>query len=1331
MGSQDNEKVKNTIDGISNAISGDGRKFVAELKNFLRNFRGQVDEAIKDTVTDVGEGTAEQLTNLSLSEVHVTDSTGRPQNNIQVDFDNTNVTNYRQAQIWMKYGSRDYVQVGTTSGVRYTIENVEANVTYTIKVIAVNKNGGTSKFDEAPEKSITIKGSVLIPDAPSQFFLTWDEDGALWQWQYEDNGYVDFFELRLDDNAGSYDEYLLDRTRNTYSRVAPPVRSGTGYLFVRNIFGTYSQPALHVFNKQLPLKPNPPALNPTLDGVVITMDALPTGYQGWILVVNDEEFKVYNRQFTYYQFSGEVTAKYAFFDTIGRSEWSDSVTAKAKVTIDKEQLPEISYDDFDQAIKDAIDSANNQAGINKDLEDSIGNVSKELEDMTADLNQSVEDLNKTIDDAKAEINQSINGVKGDIQSTQTSLNQSVNNLNSDISGIRTDVQGIGQSIIGIEAGIQQNANNITSLYASAQALDGKIASNTSLIQQTANSIETTVIEKVAVAKTEVVREVLDEIDDDLIAEVQKEVGSQVKQEAENITATVYEMVKDEVTAEAVAQVKIEADKIKSTVYEKTEVDGLLANKANKVDVYTKTETASQITQKADEITAMVNQQVESLDGKISANTSKITQTANEITSLVHSEIEEAEDRMSTDATSKVSQSATEIKALLNKEVTTLDGKISSNTSAITQSANEIKALVNSEVKTLDGKIASNTTQIELTKLGLTSIASAVEEIGGIAESNTSAITQNSNSITAITNAVNTIDGKVNENTSAIKIANNNITSAVSRIETVDSNVKKNTASIQTTSNSINSVVSSLNGTAENSDYPALKGLASSIVQTNNRITSVVTELNESPDKCKYSAITQLQNGIDLCVKDEDLNGNEIVSRINLTDGTVTIDGKHVHITGNTVFDNNVIVGGYIASDTINTDHLKTNSVTTAKIASNAITADKIKAGAITVDKITDKSITSTKIEDGAITTTKIVDGAVSTTKIEGGAITTDKIQAGSIIGEHISAGAVSADKLYAGDINMAGALALVGGAVRLDENGLTCSMNDGASTVFNQEGMTFFNANGFAYNQIRQMCIGYAEHGSTVTFSSEWSEVPSVVCMPTDLQVGVEAYSQANVFMICKPVNITKNGFQVQCYTKLGVGSISDNPIGENIEVSGVADDTYEYTIGTFNRSEATTIRAYVSATTYAYALSRWAKDSWVTGKWGHTCIIELLNDGELVASSGVLGIPAYPQTSEAHVTETNIHTVNKMLEGQVDHIGTVTLKVTLYLINTGSSAVTITKNMNLPIFIESFGYTSDEEAIISTGTALFMATTNSSSHYSVSNGTATTFGLRKQLWQG
>nr|DAS02150.1 MAG TPA: tail protein [Caudoviricetes sp.] len=86
-------------------------------------------------------------------------------------------------------------------------------------------------------------------------------------------------------------------------------------------------------------------------------------------------------------------------------------------------------------------------------------------------------------------------------------------------------------------------------------------------------------------------------------------------------------------------------------------------------------------------------------------------------------------------------------------------------------------------------------------------------------------------------------------------------------------------------------------------------------------TQLVTDLNTDPAHSKFSAITQLNNGLGLTVKKDN-----IISAINLSPETITLDGKFVHITGDTKFDNNVIAPGMIQAGAITADKLKVDSL---------------------------------------------------------------------------------------------------------------------------------------------------------------------------------------------------------------------------------------------------------------------------------------------------------------------------------------------------------------------------------------------------------------------
>ena len=682
--SADNQKSK--LEQIPNSVSGDGKSFVAQLKKYLQAFRDNT----QNKIDSIGAGAVEQVFGLRLTEEHDYDSKGNPINNIFVEFDNTNVSNYLNAQIWMKKSTENsYHMVGTTSNVTYTIPDVLTGATYYVKVVACNTNSGTSDFATAPEEDITISGSVLVPAAPTQFYLTFDEEGALWEWEFVDNGYVDFFELRMDGHAGTWDNNRLDSTRNNYSRVAPPSRSGTAYLFIRNIYGMYSLPATHTFNIAAPAKPTAPTLEMTLDGVVITMAALPLGCIGYELEITDWEnnseiFETKNSQFVYFQFSGSISVRYRYVDPAGHGEWSDATSGNVKTVLNALELPAISYNQFDAATKAAVDQA-------------------------ATALAAVDDLGAQLLGIITE--------QGEGTSSQFALLQS--QVNTNTGSINTVIANLGVSPDG--------TNSYTAI-------------------------------------------------------------NQLKQTADTLSSTI---------------------------------------------------SSNQTTQNG------INQTV-------STNISNLQQTATGLSSTVQ----------------------------------TLTGT------------------------TIPGLAAADTAL--------------------------------SNRIT--TNATN-------------------------------------------------------------------------ITQASNSITAVVTELSKTdPSQVNYAAIAALSSGIDLCVKDTDLTGAEIVNRINIQPQVTTIDGKFLHVTGNTVFDNSVIVGSAIASGAVTEAKLGSSAVTAGKIASNAVTEAKVATGAVTAVKIGDGAVIAAKIASNAVTAAKIAANAVTTDKLNASAVTAGKIAAGAITAEKIATNAVTAEKIQAASI---------------------------------------------------------------------------------------------------------------------------------------------------------------------------------------------------------------------------------------------------------------------------------------------------------------------------
>lgn len=95
------------------------------------------------------------------------------------------------------------------------------------------------------------------------------------------------------------------------------------------------------------------------------------------------------------------------------------------------------------------------------------------------------------------------------------------------------------------------------------------------------------------------------------------------------------------------------------------------------------------------------------------------------------------------------------------------------------------------------------------------------------------------------------------------------------------------------------------------------------------VATVVSNLgNLMLAKANYSAIAQMTDAINLRVQKGD-----VINQINLSPTTTTIDGKYLHVTGQTVFDNNVIVSRMLAAKAVTADKLAVTSLSaiTARI----------------------------------------------------------------------------------------------------------------------------------------------------------------------------------------------------------------------------------------------------------------------------------------------------------------------------------------------------------------------------------------------------------------
>ena len=356
------------------------------------------------------------------------------------------------------------------------------------------------------------------------------------------------------------------------------------------------------------------------------------------------------------------------------------------------------------------------------------------------------------------------------------------------------------------------------------------------------------------------------------------------------------------------------------------------------------------------------------------------------------------------------------------------------------------------------EIEANAIELQKINSQLKDAIDLAEQLPSIRDNINARIDETVDSVNNLRASVDTIvTGELSNMTNYIDRKFNEVSGDVTSLR---GTVSGNTTAIAQNTSEINSIALDVSGNATLINQQAdqitslatsVSGNTSAISQSAKTISTLVTDMSGVK-----TSIQQNANNISLVVADGKLSGNKIVNAINVGTGGVTIDGKAVHITGDTVFDNDVkINGSLILNGTIVNDKIANGAVTNGKLATNAVTAEKISANAVTTDKINSYAITSDKIKAGAISADKIVAGAIRSNHIDANAVTADKIQAGSVSAEKIASftitsqqlasNAVTAEKI---DVSSLSAISATIGTLRTKTSGARVEITDNLIKVF-------------------------------------------------------------------------------------------------------------------------------------------------------------------------------------------------------------------------------------------------------------------------------------------
>lgn len=358
---------------------------------------------------------------------------------------------------------------------------------------------------------------------------------------------------------------------------------------------------------------------------------------------------------------------------------------------------------------------------------------------------------------------------------------------------------------------------------------------------------------------------------------------------------------------------------------KTNLDGLTST------VNDQAGQVSQLKQRADSIETTVTNNKKSQDGvnnSVQTQISQVSQKADGISSTV----ETITNNLNKDPSNSPYQSISQ----LQQTADAITSTVSSNKAAQDEQNAAFETEI-SQIKQTGGSITA--VVAELNKNPKDCMYNSISKLYQTSNEITTTVQQNKTEQDEINDAQATTNSSVQTQISQVSQKADGISSTVATI-TNNLNVSdpskspyKSITQLKQTADSISSTVTA-NQIAQDKTNQTLQ---SSIRQNADSITSVVTNLSDATKAAaNYSAFTQLQDDINLRVKRGD-----VINQINVSDESILIDGKKVHITGNTVFDNNVIAKGMIQAGAVTADKLAAADIT---LGSN--TATGVVAGAV-------------------------------------------------------------------------------------------------------------------------------------------------------------------------------------------------------------------------------------------------------------------------------------------------------------------------------------------------------------------------------------------------
>lgn len=348
-----------------------------------------------------------EVSNLALYTKYYEIGNGVLSFDVVAQFDVPRINSLDTVELWYREQGGTWKYGGAGEGL-ITVSGCELGHTYDVKIQVKDTHSNTS---QGLTKSITVEMKSEIPNAPQGFSVSFG-DMAHFNWLEVRNADVDYYEIRLDLNAGQNDG-LIGRSNNTTFSTLLTDRNAKVYCIAHNPAKGYGAPAELTYNVPIPKQPTKVKATANISGIGVTFEPIPVNCKGANVYIDDNVYYITTNVINVPLEAGVYAVQVAYVDMFGEGPRSSAENVAVKAKIDKSLL------DMESLGLEGIDKAVN------DLKGEVGTVKTAVNGMDSKIIDLGNAYQRTLSDYQNNVNSQITQISSGIDLKVT---QAINNM---------------------------------------------------------------------------------------------------------------------------------------------------------------------------------------------------------------------------------------------------------------------------------------------------------------------------------------------------------------------------------------------------------------------------------------------------------------------------------------------------------------------------------------------------------------------------------------------------------------------------------------------------------------------------------------------------------------------------------------------------------------------------------------------------------------------------------------------------------------------------------------------------------------------------------------